>query len=365
MSRPHAIVLGLLLTGLMLALYILSTSQAWVLWRMPTPASSRLAMAILGDSDSHSYHDRLQLHPSKGQRGGPFNSSTWQWGELLSQLRPQQIDPGTWGTWGTWGKLGLVHDLLGLGGRAPAKEDFQFNFAQSGAGCEALIQGRMTSRLLYLMDHEPQRWAHGVVVIRIGVNDIGTEEALQALSVNPQDAAVQTLSRDCVAHIGQSVAMIHAHHPHTRIVLVGMFDNSHWAPLTHKWTSRRELDNIAAGLRPFNEGLLKLVRQDPRVAFFDDQAWFQQHWGSRDAQGQPAYHPVSLNARYVIDNTSGDHPRNGTLADGHAGVVWNLLWAQSLIALLNQQFQTGLTPLSPTEIVQFMDAHVGDAWQRP
>ena len=39
---------------------------------------------------------------------------------------------------------------------------------------------------------------------------------------------------------------------------------------------------------------------------------------------------------HQVRNTVGDEPRNAVIADGHAGLVWNVLWAQSLVAhLLN------------------------------
>ncbi|RZI86277.1 MAG: SGNH/GDSL hydrolase family protein [Rubrivivax sp.] len=354
------------LAGLALLLVI----TAWWLYRSSSAgapaegavAASTFSLAILGDSDSHSYHDRVSFPASHAQRGGAFHDITWQWGEVLSQLRRPAIDLGPWGRTGTWWPVALVQDKLGWGGRAPVKEDFQYNFAQSGVGCDALIKGRMADRLVRVMDQEPARWTRGAVVIRIGINDFGTQEALQALSVNPGDPAVVGTMDHCLGQIQQAVALIHGHHPKAGIVLVGMFDNSHWARWTHLWRSKSEKDNIAHGLDHFDQALRELASKDRRLAFFDDRAWFDRQWGGRDEQGQPAYRPLKLGARYEVLNTEGDHPSHTTLADGHAGLVWNLLWAQSLVKLLNQSFDARLAEVSDAELVQWLDKHTAGRW---
>src|SRR5688572_17443685 len=96
-----------------------------------------VALAVLGDSDSHSYHDRV-LITEQFRRGGELRATTWQWTEALGQLRGRFIDQGPWNTWGTYNKVADVMTALRLPGRAPRKEDFRYNFAISGAECHEL-----------------------------------------------------------------------------------------------------------------------------------------------------------------------------------------------------------------------------------
>ncbi len=360
------VLVGLLISlgsAVALALYLYQSSQAGSS-RLggPAPAASTLSLAILGDSDSHSYHDRVSFPADHAQRAGAFHDMTWQWSEVLFNLRRDAVDLGVWGRWGTWWPVALLQDNLGWGGRAPAKEDFQYNFAQSGAECEALIRGRMALRLVRLMDLDAPRWTHGVVVIRIGVNSFGTREALQALSVNPDDPGVRASMAKCVGQIQQSVALIHEHHPKVNIVLVGIFDNSNWARLTQFWHSAGEQNNIALGLNHFDQALRGMVAKDKRLAFFDDRAWFDARWGGRDQQGLPAYRPVALGSRYQVFNTVGDHPQHATLVDGHAGLVWNLLWAQSLVALINQSFDEHIPEITDGELIRWLDQATAGRW---
>lgn len=345
--------------------FLIRTSSSWPLSAWATAvAPGKVSLAILGDSDSHSYHDEVSFPLGHAQRGGHFHDITWQWGEVLASLRPQTLDLGPWGQWGVWWPLALIQDHLGLGGRAPAKQDFEFNFAQSGAGCRALIKGKMASRLLHVMDRDAPRWERGVVVIRIGINDFGTQEALQALSSNPQAPSVMQDMDECLVQIKQTVSLIHSHHPRVNMVLVGSFDNSNWARWTHLWRSRQALDNIALGLDHFDGALKSLVAQDRRLAFFDDRAWFKARWGGRDAQGEPAYRPVVLGGKYQVLNTEGDHPANAGISDGHAGLVWNLLWAQSLVSLIDQSFDQRIGDIGQAEVVAWLDRNTSGYWSR-
>jgi hypothetical protein len=62
--------------------------------------SGSIRFAVLGDSDSQSFHDSLTL-ADPSLRGGPYRATTWQWTEVLARLRGDQIDSGEWGAWGT------------------------------------------------------------------------------------------------------------------------------------------------------------------------------------------------------------------------------------------------------------------------
>lgn len=315
-------------------------------------------LAVLGDSDSHSYHDRILIPETSSKRGGKFGPTTWQWTEILARLRGRYVDQGEWGVRGTPVKVAETLDWLGWGGRAPRKEDYRFNFAVSGAECQELMLGyyRQAPRLLSLMDREPERWKNGIVSIRIGVNTIGLAPALDRFAKNGVTPEVRSEIQQCADWILQAVDLVRRSHPQTRFVLVGILDNSDWPPYFGRWITERERENISSALDVFDSALRTIADRDSRIVFFDDRAWFRRTWGERDENGKPAFRNVSLGGRATVtNNTQGDEPINAVVADGHAGVVWNALWAQQYVALLNSAFGLNIPAISTEEIARFVD----------
>lgn len=363
--RHKFLLLALLITGL--AALCLSVNWLWhtsIVGSTQAPSQTQrrtqpIRLAILGDSDSQAYQDTVSFPAGSPWRGGEHRPQTWQWSEILAQLRGDQLDLGPWGVWGAPQTLALLQDATGLGGRSPRKMDHQYNFAQSGAGCDALVRYRMARRLVQLMDQAPQAWLDSIVVIRIGINDLGTREALQALSADPMDHQVQARIAFCIAQHTQAIGLIHAHHPRARIVLVGLFNNMDWPPYAALWQTAQARTHIRQGLAVFNTALQRLAAQDSRLAYFDDEAWFASHWGTRDAQGHPAYHTVNPDGLHPTTHSQGDALTHATLADGHAGTVWNLLWTQALIDLINQRVNTRILPLADTELARFVARQYG------
>jgi len=243
------------------------------------------------------------------------------------------------------------------GGRAPRKQDYRFNFAVSGAECSDLMTGyyRQAPRLLALMDRDPALWQSGVIAIRIGVNSIGMEPQLARFATVGATPAVRAEVNRCAAWVRQAVALLRSHHPRVRFVLVGILDNSDWPPLHDRWRSAREHRNITAVLDAFDDALRNMATDDPGIAFFDDRAWFRKYWGDRGPNGEPRYRTVNLGGRTSVANSQGDEPVNAVVADGHAGSVWNALWAKDYVALLNASFGLNISPLSSEEIAQFVD----------
>jgi hypothetical protein len=332
----------------------------------PPPA---LALAVLGDSDSQGYHDRLW---TPAGRGGEHAAATLQWTEVLAQLRPSEVNLGPKAIWGQRKLLvrWLEHLAWPPGAvgklRAPRKEDHRHNFAFAGARCEDLTQGamRQVPRLLSLMTEAPEVWREGVVVVRIGVNNFGFESSLSRLAQDPDDPEIRRRINACLEHIRNSVDMIHAVLPSTRFVLVGIFNNAHWPPNLGMWRSKREMHNIDTGLDRFDDALGAMAARDSRLAFFDDRAWFAERWGARDAEGHPAYRALQLGPKAPPVNMSqGNEPWNAVLSDGHAGLVWNLQWAQSLVELLRHAFGLQLAAISNQELEAFVpDRPAGASW---
>jgi hypothetical protein len=323
-------------------------------------APAPLPFAVLGDSDSHSYHDDVWFGRDPSARGGRHRASTFQWTEVLAGLRPQHLDPGprTLSGW-TYRRVADAVEWFGFPSRHPRKRDYEYNFAISGAVCEDLHEGhrRQLPRLLATMKSQPQRWADGIVLIRIGTNSFGKANMLDRLARDPQDAVATKVIDACVSHIARAVSTLRAAHPRTRVVLVGIFNNAHWARYHARWQSAREQANLESAMGRFDAGLRALAETDARAAFFDDQAWFRSLWGSRDADGKPAYRAVRFGA-WSVTNTAGDEPWNATLADGHAGTVWNSLWALALVDLMNRRFGLAVRPIDKQELVDFVERSV-------
>jgi hypothetical protein len=334
-------------------------AEIWSDWRdrpetrSAPPARAAIPLGVLGDSDSVTYHDSFNA-PA---RFGRFKDTTFQWTEVLTRLRGNEIDLGERGVRGTRRSVARVMDALGLPGRHPRKDDNLFNLAFGGAGCNSLMgyDGRQAPRLVAAMNLDPARWRRGIVVIRIGVNDLGSIEVLDALARDPADAMVRARADACLAQIGAAVALIHGAHPMTHIVLVGVLSNADDPSNLERWRSGPAYQNIRQGLRYFDQGLARLAASDKRLAFFDDSAWFEARWGARDPQGQPSYKTLLLGPqRLPVTMTAGDHPSHAVTGDLHAGVVWTTLWAQSLVGLMDSAFDAGITPISDDEVAAFL-----------
>ena len=314
------------------------------------PANA-VPIGVLGDSDSASYQGSDEEPP------GPFHRSRLQWTEVLARIRPDQVDLGEWGHWGLprWMSMTRIRDGLGLRWRGPPRVEYRHDLAWSSPSYFLLNGGwRQAERLSDIMDEEPQRWARGVVVIRIGVNDFG-KEALDLLRVDPNSPEVRALMDECLMNIRGAVDLIHRKHPEARFVLVGIFDNVQWPGYFSKFQAPGDTGNVSRGLDHFDNGLRAMVAKDKRLAFFDDRAWFLRHWGSRDAEGRPAYKVVTI-GKLQVTNTEGDDPHNALLAGGHAGLVWNTLWAQSLIELMRSSFGVSINAVSDQEVSSFVEA---------
>jgi len=359
-GAKRAVIWIALAAAVAIALHV--AASLWLLPRFddPTmqPACHRIPLAVLGDSDSHGYHDTVSFPVGGSARGGSHRQGTFQWTEVLARLRGDQLDLGPKQVWGL--RRSWAADIIGWFGipsRHPVKEDHLFNMAVSGAVCEELTQGprRQAPRLLALMSREPERWRNGIVVIRIGINDLGDADTLEALSRDPRDARVSARIATCAMHIRQAVALIGQRHPSVRFVLAGLFNNVHWARNHSRWLSPRAQANIAAGLAPFDDAMRSIVASVKTAAFFDDQRWFDMLWGGRNADGLPGYRSVRLGKGFEVGNSDGDHPRHATLADGHAGAAWNALWARALVTLVNERLGGNVRPIEEGDIAALLD----------
>ena len=333
---------------------------------VPPSSSPRVPLAVIGDSDSQGFQDIYPADLQEVPRGGKYHDTTLQWTEVLAKLRGQQLDLGEHAVHGMGGRAARALEVLGLTGtaeslgwevRAPKKRDNRYNFAYSGNGCADLFGGwsRQVPRLVRLMDANPARWRDGIVVIKIGNNDFSNDIFnLDQLARDPAAPQVRQKMDFCLSEIRRATAAIHQNHPKTRIVLGGTFDNSRWERYRDHWQSPQMLANISKGLDYFDDALQRMAAADARFAFFSDRRWFDALWGPRDRDGLPNYRPVVLSSTVRVDNTGGDAPWNATLADGHAGLVWNTKWSQALVALIDARWGLNIPPIGDAEVLQFV-----------
>lgn len=324
-----------------------------------SPAAS-IALAALGDSSSAAYQDPVNFPPGSGDRGGALRARTFQWTEVLDRLRHDEIDQGPRLRWGRPGVVARARELILLeGGRSPEKEDFLYNFANSGATCRSLMEtrNRQVPRLVALMDRDPQRWHDGVVVIRVGTIDyLGV---LDDSARTPAGPALRAAADYCAGELARAIAAIQARHPSTRIVIVGIAGEDLDPFQNDNFRSAAATANIKASLDYFNSAFRALTTGKPNLTFFDDRALLLQLVGPRRADGTPDYKPITLGEGLTITNTVGDEPHNTVLLDDHNGLVMNALWAQALVAKLREAFGMRLTPISDEELVRFLAPLMG------
>lgn len=319
-----------------------------------------IPMAVLGDSNSHSYQDRKSFPLDGRERGGALRATTLQWTEILTRLRGEEIDLGPWGVWGRPWWVAWARELVGLlPSRAPIKEDYLYNFANSGAACRHLMGERrgqpfrQAPRLVALMNQQPEQWRRGVVVISIGPVDWN-----QLLDLQSRDPSAPELRRAvdyCTQEIRAAIALIHASHPSTRVVLSGLGNEADDPSNFDKFRDGTAMANIRKALAGANAEFRKIALADPqRIAYVDYNEWFIQRWGQRASDGQPTYQSIAISPTLRITNSAGDEPQNAWLSDHHGGTAVNAMWAQSLVQWLRESFALPLTPISDEEVARIV-----------
>jgi hypothetical protein len=331
----------------------------------PTPRDGGVPVAVLGNSDSHAYHDSLWFPASSGLRGGSNRDVAYQWTEVLAALRSDALDFGPWERHGQGPRLARALGYLGIALRSPRKEDFAFNLATSGARCEHLVSplGQLRN-LRLLLERAPERWARGALIIRIGINDIGTAEVL-AQAAAGEAASGDQLVDHCVASIERVVREARATVPGIAVVLVGIADNTNWPPNLAKWTSEREMTGIRRLLDRYDDGLRRIAAATTGAAFLDDRAWFRATFGGRSADGTAQFQERCIGG-LRLTHRQGDDLSSTILADGHAGTLLNALWSAEVVAALQRAGLAGIAPISASDVETFVSSLTArsSAWTR-
>jgi hypothetical protein len=312
-------------------------------------------LAVLGDSDSHSYRDAI----TGLRRGGDYHDVAYQWTEILARVRPEFLDQGEYTAWGSRAILARARDLLGLEAKTPRKQDFRWNYAWSGARCASLTsawpwQARWVATSLRA---DPEAWADGLVLVKIGVNDLGQRRHLDAYAATGLRDAERAVIAGCAREIGTALDMIRAASPTVRVLVVGVADDSSWPPETTPQRSAEEVARIRAVLNAYDDALRSLVAERAGMAFMDDRAWYYEHFADRDSAGNSQPSSISFGGRTPVTNSQGDAPNNLMLADGHAGTVANGLWVRHLIRTLDRELGFEIPEISDADIARIADPH--------
>lgn len=304
------------------------------------PPEGALPIAVLGDSDSHSYGDQV----NDLARGGAYQEWTFNWLEAWNRLRPHEIDLGAFQQAGSGRTLAKIQAYLGGNPRVPPKMDYAFNYALSGLTCASLQnewpeQGRW---LLARLRNAPRFWENGLIVIRLGVNDFGQQHHLQQWSDDP--ASGKVLVDRCLEDIADMVTALRDVSS-AYIALVGI-SHDYDLPFTEDY-SPEKLTNIIGVLDHFDRGLIKRADGDPRIAIVQDSDWYRSHFGSH----REGIRPDAQIGGVQIVNAVGNNPDHLILEDHHAGTVAAGLFLQDAIRQLNQAFELDLTPVTDEELI--------------
>lgn len=314
--------------------------------------SSGLVVAVLGDSDSHAYRDFV----NGIRRGGAYHDGSFQWTEIWARVHPEQVDLGRWGVWGTRRSVAAIRDVLGLEARPFRKEDFEFNYARSGARCDSLYRDypRQAVALIDKMRRSPDRFESSLVVIRIGINDFGQSRHLLRWAKNPGSGEGARRVDWCLHEMDRAIREILELPSMSRIVLVGTSHDYNESDFPANDLSETEILKMRSVLERFERGLQDLADRSPRVIFIDAVGHFRARWGMRFEEGLRET-PCALEGR-CLSNTRGDEPFHLTLLDGHAGSLHNALWLNHAIERINSGFDLELKPLPMEAVVALADA---------
>jgi len=311
-------------------------------------ANILLPVAVLGDSDSHSYRDS---YDSKS-RGGAYHAYSYNWLELWARLSEGEIYPGQWGVWGTGYRIAHIKNMLMLKSRSPKKLDYEYDFAVSGLGCRSLLddwpyQGKW---LLNELRSNPEYWASGLVIIKIGINDIGKNSDLIKWRMTGLDQQAEILVSDCVNSILKITKAILDESPGIRVAISGVTRNYNFMDEWDEKLNKDEINNIEKVLSAFDTRLQNYADDLPTVAYIDDHFWFNRIFGSQESGNLKS--KIEFIDGVELINASGDEPVNMLLQDHHTGTLYNGLWIAHLVNELNKQLGMTLSPPNFYDVIK-------------
>jgi hypothetical protein len=312
-----------------------------------------MPVAIIGDSASQSYRGT--------HHGGAYHYLTWGWTDIWDMLRPSEVNLGALDAWGTGYQIARIRARLGLPARAPHKLDFEYDYAESGMGCDSLLNSEPQAArwLLDRVGHEPERWNQGLVVIRIGGVDLARYQVLDRWSETGLDPYARAAVHRCVDAIGAVVQGLRRLGT-VKIALAGVGRPYNKPHTEERWPDDSQVQRMAEVLDYYDAQLKQLADSDRSTVFLDDITWYRERLGDRKLGSLKS--TFSLGTK-VIRRSYGDDPENFILADMHHGTIFSGLWLNHLVSSLNAHFGLSFTPIREDELLKLIEPAGGGASQ--
>ena len=287
----------------------------------PLPATTPIVgLGVLGDSNSDEYH-------ADDQRGGEFAAQTFNWVELVVNLRELNLGP-----WGTWDE--------------PRRTGYEYNWSRSGATVhDAIVSGQHTGLAEQVAKGEVSH-----VIIWIGVNDFGiwngkyqeiydgtlSEEALQT-KIDAISADV-ALAVDTILEAGE-----------VNLLLVPISERLDSPDIVQQFPDEAGRRRVNEAIRAVNIRLMD-VASTRDIAIVDTLALTQGLLQRLDNTGM-----LQIGNEQIDVFSKGNEPHYGRLDDssGHPGtVVSGIVANEIVIRPLDEQFGANIPLLTDDEILQ-------------
>ncbi|MFV1872008.1 MAG: hypothetical protein ACMZ64_01605 [Oleiphilus sp.] len=342
-------IIALCLTITLLSIVVFVVSPVY--FAEPRQPSSAIPIAVLGDSDSHSYRDKFD----NKARGGEYHDVTFNWPALWDRFRSDEVNLGRFDEWGESYRLARIKYWLGLPARAPKKLDFEYNYAVSGLRCESLLASwpYQAKWLIQRLQRSPEFWQKGIVIIRIGVNDLGSTEQLIRWSKTGLDEMASKTVSSCTKHISETIEAILTAHPTIKVTVMGMCRSCNLTDTYKVWPDIENIQNRDAVMSAYDQDLEGFASNQQRVLFIDDVQWLKQRYGDRYSETMSF--ETKLAEQVDIYSKAGDHPSNLILSDLHSGTVYNAFWLNNLIGQMNNGFDLRLTPINEKDVLSVIE----------
>jgi hypothetical protein len=220
-------------------------------------------------------------------------------------------------------------------------------------GCDSLLNSEPQAArwLIERIGREPERWNHGLVVIRMGMVDLALPPALDIWGRTGLDAYARMTVDRCVDAI-RSVAQGVRSFGTTKIALVGVGRNYNRPKSEQRWPEDSQVQRMAEVLDYYDAQLQRMADNDKHTVFLDDIAWYRERLGDRRSGN---IRSTFVFGTKVIRRATGDDPENLMAADWHYGTVYSGLWLNHLISRLNQHFGLALTPIRDDELLKLIE----------
>lgn len=178
---------------------------------------------------------------------------------------------------------------------------------------------------------------------------IGGNDFIDAVESKNPAAAVAAVPAHLLSNVLTSISTLLAANPKAEIAVANVFDLAD-LPLTQQLlkagvVTPAELAAVSQAITGYDAALASALASNPRVALVDVNALASLFVGQKT---------ITLDGQTFDTVDPGDEYHHLFLADGlHLGTVGQGFLADGFISAVDSKFNTGIAPLSPSEIIQF------------